>query len=292
MRHYVGMGEDLDDRLRAAATSVDMDKLLDLGCALADSDRLPDAEACFRRASDLGSPAAAFNLGNSLAAQECWLEAVAAFELALARGENDAWLNLGLVLHELGDLGGEIRAYEQAEDAGDSGGPLGLAFALREQGDRETAMAAAQRSASAGNETAAAVVACWQWCLTQDPSLEAALRAGADHFRAARADLGDLLVATGRVEEARQVFERGMKLGESESMLTLGNLYTDLLGDDDAAEVAYRAGAELGDAHAHHNLAVLLESQDDLEGAERHYRLAIERGDTLAIAALRELLND
>jgi tetratricopeptide (TPR) repeat protein len=127
MRHYVGMGEDLDDRLRAATTSVDMDKLLDLGCALADSDRLPDAEVCFRRASDLGSPAAAFNLGNSLAAQECWLEAVAAFELALERGENDAWLNLGLVLHELGDLAGEIRAYEQAEDAGDSGGPLGLA---------------------------------------------------------------------------------------------------------------------------------------------------------------------
>ena len=169
MRHYVGMGEDLDDRLRAATTSVDMDKLLDLGCALADSDRLPDAEACFRRASDLGSPAAAFNLGNSLAAQECWLEAVASFELALERGENDAWLNLGLVLHELGDLAGEIRAYEQAEDAGDSGGPLGLAFALREQGDRETAMAAAQRSASAGNETAAAVVACWQPTRQIDP---------------------------------------------------------------------------------------------------------------------------
>jgi tetratricopeptide (TPR) repeat protein len=292
MRHYVGMGEDLDDRLRAAATSVDVDKLLDLGCALADIDRPRDAEAYFLRASDLGSPAAAFNLGNSLADQERWLEAVAVFELALERGQNDAWLNLGLVLHELGDLAGEIRAYAKAEEAGDSGGSLRLAFALREQRDRETAMAAAQRSASAGNETAAAVVACWQWCLTQDPSLEAALRAGADHFPAARADLGDLLLATGRVEEARQIFEHGMKLCESESMLTLGNLYTDFLGDDDAAEVAYRAGAKLGDAHAHHNLAVLLESQDDLEGAERHYRLAIERGDTLAIAALRELLKD
>ena len=292
MRHDVGMDEDLDERLRAAAASVDMDELVGLGCDLADSDRFPDAEACFRRASDLGSPVAALNLGNSLASQERWLEAVAAFELALDRGETDAWRNLGLVLRELGDLAGEIRAYERAEDAGDSGGALGIAFALRAQGDREAAMAAAQRSASAGYELAAAVVACWQWCLTQDPSLEAALRAGADHFRSARADLGDLLVATGRVDEARQVFERGMKLGESESMLPLGNLYTDLLGDDDAAEVAYRAGAELGDAHSHHNLAVLLESQDDLEGAERHYRLAIEGGDTLAIAALRNLLED
>jgi tetratricopeptide (TPR) repeat protein len=292
VRHYVGMGEDLEGRLRAALTSVDVGELLDLGCTLADSDRAPDAEACFRRASDLGSPEGAFNLGNSLAAQERWLDAVAVFELALERGETDAWLNLGLVLHELGDLAGEIRAYWQAEVAGDSAGALALAFALREQGDREAAMAAAQRSTTAGNETASGVVACWQWCLTQDPSLEAALRAGADHFPAARADLGDLLVAAGRVDEARQVFERGMKLGESESMLPLGNLYADLLGDDDAAEVAYRAGAELGDAHSQHNLAVLLESQDDLEGAERHYRLAIEGGDTLAVAALRKLLND
>lgn len=76
------MGEDLEDRLRAAVTSVDMDELLDLCRAFADSDRLPEAEACFRRAAYLGSPAAAFNLGNSLAAQERWLEAVAAFELA------------------------------------------------------------------------------------------------------------------------------------------------------------------------------------------------------------------
>jgi len=286
------MDQDLEGRLRAALTSVDLDEMLDLGCALADRDRHRDAEACFRRAADLGSPEGAFNLGNSLAAQECWLEAVAAFELALERGETDAWLNLGLVLHELGDLAGEIRAYERAEAAGDSGGPLGIAFALREQGEQEMAMAAAQRSASAGNELAAAVVACWQWCLTLDPSLEAALRAGADHFRSARADLGDLLVATGRVDEARQVLERGMKLGEQESMLPLGNLYADLLGDNESAEAAYRAGAELGDAHAHHNLAVLLGSQDDLEGAARHFRLAIEGGDTLSIAALRELLSD
>lgn len=39
VRHCVGMGEDLAVRLRAAAPSVDMDELLDLGCALADSDR-------------------------------------------------------------------------------------------------------------------------------------------------------------------------------------------------------------------------------------------------------------
>jgi hypothetical protein len=83
-----------------------------------------------------------------------------------------------------------------------------------------------------------------------------------------------------------------MKLGEKESMLPLGNLFTDILGDDDAAEAAYRAGTERGDAHSHHHLAVLLESHDDREGAERHFRLAIEGGSTLAITSLRTFLDD
>lgn len=51
-------------------------------------------------------------------------------------------------------------------------------------------MDAAKRSAAAGNDTAAAVVACWQWCTSLDPTLEPALRAGAAHFASARADLG------------------------------------------------------------------------------------------------------
>jgi len=291
------MSRDLDERLHAAAALEldaldDLDDLVDLGCELAKVGRLSDAEACFRRASDLDSSTASFNLGNCLAEQERWLEAVAAYELALDRGEGDAWLNLGLVLHDLGDLAGEIRAYQAAEAAGDSGGALGLAFALCEQGDRNAAMEAALRSAAAGNDTGAAVVACWQWCTSLDPALEPALRAGADHFPSARADLGHLLVDTGRIKEAREVFERGMKLGEVESMLPLGNLYADVLDDEQAAEGAYRAAAALGDAHSHHNLAVLLEEQGDLAGAEHHYRAAVDGGDSLAKRALRDLRGD
>lgn len=289
MRHDVGMARDSDERWRAAVRGDDTTELLSLGCELVDDARLEAAVACFRRASELGSAAGAFNLGNALAEQELWLEAVPAFEVALERGETDAWVNLGLVLHELGDLAGEMRAYEQAEAAGDSGGPLGLAFSLREQGDLEGAMSAAQRSADMGNETAKAVVACWQWCLTLDPSLEGDLRAGAELFAAARADLGDLLRSSGRIEEARDVLEGGMASGEVESMLPLGNLYADVLGDVTAARAAYSAAADLGDAHAHHNLGVLLEEAADVDGALHHYRLAVAGGDVLASSALARL---
>ncbi|GAA2643390.1 tetratricopeptide repeat protein [Paractinoplanes durhamensis] len=268
--------------LRQAQATSDVDELLSIGCDLADSDEAEGAEYCFRRVSELGEAAGAFNLGNSLAGQGRLTEAVDAYELALERGETDAWLNLGMVLDDLGDLAGAMRAYEQAERAGDSAGAVSLAFSLREQGERPAAFEAMERAEAAGNNLAAAVLACWRWCTSLDPSLEPALRAAAELYPSARADLGSLLVETGRVEEGRRVFLRGMELGETESMVPLGNLYADVLEDDAAAEAAYRAGAELGDTHAHHNLANLLESQGDLTGAERHFRQAAEGGDTLA----------
>ena len=271
--------------LRQAHATSDVDELIGIGCDLADNGEAAGAEYCFRRASDLGDADGAFNLGNTLSGQERFHEAVDAYELALQRGQTDAWLNLGKVLHELGDLAGEIRAYEQAERAGDSGGPLMLGFCLREQGERRAAMAAVERASAAGNERAAAVLACWRWDQSLDRSLEPALRAGAELYPSTRADL---LVTTGRIEEGRLVLLRGMERGETDSMVPLGNLYARTLGDDDAAEAAYRAG----DMHAHHNLANLLQRHGDLAGAERHFRQAAEGGDTLAAAALRDLLED
>src|SRR4051794_41689928 len=41
---------------------------------------------------------------------------------------------------------------------------------------------------------------------------------------------------------------------ETESWLPLGNLYCDEMGDEEAAEEAYRAGIRAGDVYCHHNL--------------------------------------
>jgi tetratricopeptide (TPR) repeat protein len=281
---------NLEQRLKALDVSTDVDALLALGCDLADQYHDTDAETCFRRAADLGSSLGAYNLGNSLAVQERWLEAVTAFETAAAGGVTDAWFNLGQVLHELGDLAGEIRAYERAEAAGDTNGTLGLAFCLREQGDQAGAMETAQRAAAAGNAKAAGVVACWKWDQTQDHSLEDALRTGAEQYQSARAALAHLLVDTDRIDEARNVLERGAKLGEVDSWLPLGNLYSDYLDDDEAAEAAYRAGIVAGDLHCHHNLGLLLEERGELEHAAEQYRLGAAGGDGLAARALTNLL--
>ena len=283
------MTEDLDARLERLQGSDDVYALIDLGCDLADEGRQVDAEWCFRRAADLGDTVGSFNLGNALAAQKRWTEAVEAYEVALAGGEADAWRNLGKVLEDLGDLAGAMRAYRGAVDAGDLEGGLQLAFLLREQGERHAAMDVALEIAGMGDQEAAAVVACWRWCATQDPSLEPDLRIGADHFPAARADLAHLLRETGRSREARQVLERGAKLGENVAWLPLGNFYREEMDDDEAAEEAYRSGIAAGDAYCHHNLAVLLADRGDFEGAVEEFRRGAAAGDQLAAQALREL---
>jgi tetratricopeptide (TPR) repeat protein len=237
----------------------------------------------------MGDTVASFNLGNALAAQQRWEEAVAAYEVALAGGEPDAWRNLGKVLEDLGDLAGAMRAYRGAADAGDLEGGLQLAFLLREQGERHAAMDVALEIAAMGDQEAAAVVACWRWCATLDPALEPDLRAGADFFPAARADLAHLLRASGRTAEARFVLEKGAKLGEAVAWLPLGNFYADEMEDDEAAEEAYRGGIAAGEAYCHHNLAVLLAERGDFDGAVEQFRLGAAAGDQLAADALREL---
>ena len=282
------MRKDLEVRLRRLRTSVDVDELLDLGCDLADAGRHGDAEWCFRRAAELGEPVAWFNLGNALAGQERYEEAVAAYEQALAGGEPDAWRNLGRVLETLGDLAGAMRAYRGAAVAGDLQGGLQLAFLLQEQGEHEQAREVAEMLAAAGDAEAAAVLACWRWCATRDPSLEPDLRAGADHFPSARGDLAALLRETGRPAEARFVLERGAKRGDVESWLPLGNLYSEEMGDVEAAEEAYRTGIAAGDVYCHHNLGVLLADRGDVEGAVEQFMLGAAAGDVLAASALRE----
>jgi len=290
-RHHGAVGSDLDSRLSQMNTCDDEDELIDLGCSLAEAQRLPEAELCFRRAAGLGSALAEFNLGNTLRDLGRPVEAAAAYERALAGGETDAWLNLGNVLADLGDLAGAMNAFRAAFHAGDTEGALQLAFSLREQGDRDAAKAAAQQSAAAGNATAAAVLACWEWNETLDPALEPALRAGADLYPSARADLADLLAATGRVDEARAVLERGAKLGEVECWLPLGNFYVDLLDDVAAAEAAYRSGIAAGDTYCHHNLGLLLARSGARELAEEQFRLGVAAGDALAAQGLRDLLD-
>jgi len=213
------MSDDLDRRLGDAERSEDVDDLVDLGCTLAELDRQVDAERCFRRATALGSTTATFDLGNTLMALGRHGEAIDAYRAAAAGGESDAWFNLGRALLDAGDRDEAARSFDAAVDAGDAKGAVALAFLLQGGGDQGAADDMLRAVADADNALAAAVQACWSWDRTADAALEPALRAGADHFPSARADLAALLRSTDREDEARRVLERGVELGEVDSYL-------------------------------------------------------------------------
>jgi tetratricopeptide (TPR) repeat protein len=306
----------------ATEVGPDVAALIDRGCDLADLGDHEQAVLLFRRAAATGNPVALFDLGNSLAALGRWAEAVSAYRGAADAGEDDAWLSLSHVLGELGRWDEAEQAARRALDAGDPGGWYGLVVALEAQargsdaeallraaagqGDAAAALQLAhvlrgsgrqleawhwvQVAADGGDEVAAATLACWRWDATHDPALEQRLRAGVERYEHARTSLAQLLCATGRVPEARELLEEGALRGEGASWLPLGNLYRDELDDDVAAAAAYRAGIEGGDLHAHHNLGVLLLDAGDVDGAIEHFSIAAAGGDDLAARVLREVL--
>src|SRR3712207_6921931 len=61
------------------------------------------------------------------------------------------------------------------------------------------------------------------------------------------------------------------------------------MGDDEAAEEAYRCGIAAGEAYCHHNLAVLLAERGDFDGAVEQFRLGAAAGEQLGAEALREI---
>jgi tetratricopeptide (TPR) repeat protein len=269
----------------------DPDALVDAGCDASDNGRHQDAEALFRRAIALGEQWVWFNVGNELRAQQRLTDAVEAYQHALAAGETDAWLNLGDCLEALGDLVAAKDAYRSAGEAGDLTGYVQLAHLLQAHDEHKQAVQVLTSAANQGSDLAAAVLASWEWNETLDSSLEGRLRAGAEHYGSARADLADLLRSTNRFEDARVELERGCAAGQSECWLPLGNHLADHVHDLVAAEAAYRAGLEADDTSCHHNLAVLLLELDRTDEALEHLRAGADVGDALAARTLRQVLD-
>lgn len=132
------------------------------------------------------------------------------------------------------------------------------------------------RSASEG------VLGHWLWRGRRTTDAEPHLRAGQSAYPPARADLAELLCASGRREEGLVVYRRGVDAGEADSMLPLANLLVED-GRVAEAEALYRRAAGLGDAHSAWNLSILLAETGRGDEAEQWRWTAAQGGDEVAI---------
>ncbi|MBP2476218.1 TPR repeat protein [Crossiella equi] len=264
----------LEERLgraeRDGATAVQWNEL---GMALADQRRWPQAEQCFRRAVEGGGDSANYNLGNVLRERyllsrdrELLGEAVRCFRRAVVAGCLEAHQALGMALVELGEHGEEAR--EQ----------LGIAVEL---GDHWAVMGQAQLADSDG-----------------DPAeQERLLRGLLDHENpvladCARAELGIVLRFSGRVEAAEDVLTEGADRGQRHAAYQLALLLEDDLLDPVRAEPAYQRAIELGEQQAVLRLGRLLRRDRRPADALLLLRDAVEGGLVRAHAQLAHVYRD
>lgn len=240
-----------------------VDDLVERGCELSDAGDHLGALECFLVAADAGSADGAFDAGNEYRKLGRRDEARAMWILATDRGQIDAWYNLGLLLEELGDDAGALAAFRQAAEHGDSKGLMAEAINLHVAGrwKRARRLMKKARRDKRERDFVDAITAAWDWEAHRDVTLEPALRRAVELYPSAVAELGELLVATDRVDEAERLLDEACRNGNYDACLPLGLLREQVLHDLDGAEDAYRRGIALGDGHSVDNLAILQEER-------------------------------
>lgn len=221
--------------------------------------------------------------------------------LGLAPGFDASWLGLGVALQANGDEAGALAAYREAPSLAEAGFRTGAL--LESHGRRLDAIKAFRKAARAAPRTSLGRLSEARALLAggQDDDSERALRRllALDPDHAAASDLlGRVLAEAGRLDEARQCYERATLAAPH-----LAGSYYDLvrcrrLTTDDAALLArMRATLDAPVLHPEIRLKLRLalgKAEDDLgdpESAMRHFdaahalRQAMARFDATAFAA-------
>ena len=233
----------------------------DRGYDLAEAGRHEEAVKAFLAGIAEGEEWLRFNLGNSLAALGRWDEAARQSRMSAEAGEDDAWFNLGEALEAQGLDDSAAEAYSRAADLGDGKGNLGLALAWRRAGDTTSARTELSRALASDSEEvrelARAIDAVWTWEDDSDAGVERTLRQLHPIYTPATPALAELLMATGRTDEALLLLKARCSEGDVDACLPLGN-HLDAVDDDaDGAERAFRQGIANGDEHCVFNLGAM-----------------------------------
>ncbi|MGO1054094.1 tetratricopeptide repeat protein [Crossiella sp. CA198] len=221
------------------------------------------AEPAFRRAIDLGERQALLKLGRLLRRNHRARDAVAIFTEAATAGLSEAYAQLARAHRDLG----ERREMFAALDLG-----MGL-------GDAETFFEAAEIAELDDRRTEAEQIL-WRAMAELTHPGDLAM---------ARVQLADQLIDTGREPAGVELLRAGIAAGESEAVNSLGNYYSEHLGDSAAAEEIYRTAIACGDDLARYNLAHLLWADGRLAEAETELLGLVTAGEPGAYRDLAEL---
>ncbi|MGW0523713.1 hypothetical protein [Crossiella sp. NPDC003009] len=221
------------------------------------------AEPAFRRAVELGEQQALLKLGRLLRRNHRSRAAVEVFAAAVAAGLPEAHAQLARAHRDLGERQEMFAALD-----------LGMAL-----GDAETFFEAAEIAELEDRRAEAEQILWRALAELADPG----------DLAMARVQLADQFIDAGREAEGVELLRAGVAAGESEAVNSLGNYYSEHLGDPASAEAVYRAAVAAGDDLARYNLAHLLWAEGRLAEAESELLGLVTAGEPGAYRDLAEL---
>lgn len=263
---------------------------VDEGNKLALLGRHREAISYFERARDLGATWVGLNIGNSHAALGD--EAGAELEYRRAWNESndpDAAFNLAVLLdRRRSEEAHEV--YRRLIELGYAKAAVNEACSLREAGDYERAAMLLETALGDGEigDIAAGILGSILRERGRSAEAEPYLRRAANIDPTARAELGHVLMALGREQDAVSVWHSGSEANEAESLLPLANYYAERQ-DIARAEALYRRGYEQGDPNSATNLAILLWESGHQKEAKQWVRRGARMGDSKALTWQSEI---
>jgi tetratricopeptide (TPR) repeat protein len=307
-----GEENDLNQLLQA----VNEDALVDFIDRLRDAGREDDAREALKSLSRSGVGGASHDLAGWHWDEGRLEEALAYYEMAEQQGYLDAQVNAGRVLEDLGRTADAQEKYKAAINRdGDveASVNLGLLYIAAgnlseaefllsnaaesdprlawqlgdvhsESGNLRAALNAYRAAVSAGESRANRDLGRVLVLLGEVREAERVMRrAVEDEVSGVAVDLAELLQSSGRAEEAEAELRSALDRRDDTALIPLANMLAQRDGQLLEAERLYGQAIEAGDDEAHHNLAILLHRMGRNDEARYQHRIAVSKGDELAM---------
>jgi tetratricopeptide (TPR) repeat protein len=266
------------------------DPLATEGAALLGAGRALDAVEVLRRAVAAGEPSAADLLVRAYLDSGSWRAADEWLTPLVEQGHVRFAGRLGVALVELGDAERAEEMLRLAVEHGEVGAANDLAILMRDQGRLSEAVQMLGYAAAAGDLQATANI------------VELHLEAGDVAAAAAAAELyaeenrpdtivalADVRAQQGHHDEAEGYYQRAAELGGLRAHTAYGQFLLTVRGDAARAEVQFRAAERHAEPGWAYTLGRFLLDEGRGDEARYYLQIAVDAGDTAAVAAMGEL---
>jgi tetratricopeptide (TPR) repeat protein len=265
-------------------------RLAATGAALLEAGRLDEAVDVLRHAVAAAEPGADDLLARAYLDGGDWFAAADHLGRVVARGQVRFAGRLGVALAQTGDADRAETAFRLALRHGDLTASNDLAILLAREGRLTEAEPLLRHAADAGDPQAAANLVA---LLHESGDLRAATRVAERYADEERPDtvvaLADVRAATGRADEAEELYRRAVALGAQRAHSAYGGFLLAVRGDADAAERELRTAGRHDEPGWQYALGRFLVDDGRAAEARPYVVAAAALGDDEAVTLLAEI---